>query len=194
MARHHDRNAHFFGALHHRVEVVHFEPEQHSVAVRLVGRVGDRPVMVFDAKAVELQNQLAVVHQLFVLLAAVRALASEQTLIPAAARFNVRHANQWLRSHNRQRSRTRSQWHSHKTANAHVTTTVSPCPTPCSIFSVKCFASSIFTVPYGFTGFSGAVDGGTLTAAGGVLPSAFTVRGSGVATPFARVTTLNPPS
>lgn len=39
MTRHHDLDTHIGGALHHSVEVVYLEPEQHSIAVGLSARL-----------------------------------------------------------------------------------------------------------------------------------------------------------
>ena len=40
------------GALHHGVEALHLEPEQHTIAIRSVGAIADRAVMMPDFKAV----------------------------------------------------------------------------------------------------------------------------------------------
>jgi len=56
----HDFHAHLGGALHHRVKVVHFEPEQDAVSIGLVIAVANPPMVVFHFKAVQLKHQLAV--------------------------------------------------------------------------------------------------------------------------------------
>lgn len=99
MAGLHDFNFHFRGAFHRRVEVVNFEPEQHAIAVRPVGRIADAAVMVLDFEAVQLQNEPAVTHQLLVLLSTVSPAATQQAPIPAAARFDIRHADKRLGTH-----------------------------------------------------------------------------------------------
>ena len=48
----HNFDAHFSCALQDRVKVVHFEPEQDAVSVGLVIAVGNRPMVVFNFKAV----------------------------------------------------------------------------------------------------------------------------------------------
>lgn len=53
-------HAHFSGALHHRVKVVHFKPEQHAVSVGLVIAVANQSMMVFNFEAVQLKDQLAI--------------------------------------------------------------------------------------------------------------------------------------
>jgi hypothetical protein len=53
-------HAHFSGALHHRIKVVHFEPEQDAVSVGLVIAVANRPMVVFNLEAVQLKDELAI--------------------------------------------------------------------------------------------------------------------------------------
>ena len=89
MAGQHDLDAHFGGALHYRVEVLHLEPEQHTIAVGSVGAIADGAVMMFDFKAVQLQDERAILHQLLILLAAVSPAAAQQALIPPAAGFDI---------------------------------------------------------------------------------------------------------
>ena len=90
---------HFGGTLHNCVKIVYLKPKQHTVAVRLVSSIADEAVMVFDFKVVQLQNQRAILHQLLVVPAAMGATATQQTLIPLAAGFDVRNTNKRLRSH-----------------------------------------------------------------------------------------------
>ena len=52
MAGQHDLDSHFGSALHCCVEVIHLEPEQHTISVGLVGAIADGAVMMFDFKAV----------------------------------------------------------------------------------------------------------------------------------------------
>lgn len=60
MTRHHNLDLHLSRALHHRVEVVHLEPQQHAVSVGLVSTIADGAVMVFHFEAVQLKYKLAV--------------------------------------------------------------------------------------------------------------------------------------
>jgi hypothetical protein len=85
MAGQHDLDAHFGSALHDRVEVVHLEPEQHTIAVGSVGAIADGAVMMFDVKAVQLQDEPAISHELFIVPAAVSSAAPQQALVPPAA-------------------------------------------------------------------------------------------------------------
>jgi hypothetical protein len=108
MAGQNDLDAHFGSALHYRVEIIHLEPEQHTIAVRLVGAIGDGAVMMFDFKAVQLQDNLTARarEELLVLRTAVAAGGSEQALIPAAAAFDVRDTDERLGAHGRYANRT----------------------------------------------------------------------------------------
>jgi len=56
----HDFDAHFSGALQDRVKIVHFEPEQDAVSIRLVIAVANRAMVVFNFETVQLKNQLAI--------------------------------------------------------------------------------------------------------------------------------------
>ncbi len=106
MAGHHDLDTHLGNPLHHRVEVFHLEPKQHAITVGSVVAIADGAVMMFDVKTVQLQNELAVLHQLLVLRAPVRSTAAQQTLIPPAAGFYIRHTNKRLGTHGPQPNRT----------------------------------------------------------------------------------------
>ena len=56
----HNFHAHLSGALQDRVKVIHFEPEQDAVSVRLVIAIANRPMMVFNFETVQLKDQLAI--------------------------------------------------------------------------------------------------------------------------------------
>jgi hypothetical protein len=58
MARPHHLDAHFARALHHRVKVIHLEPEKHTIAVRFVDAIPDRAVMMFDFETVQLRRTI----------------------------------------------------------------------------------------------------------------------------------------
>ena len=81
------------------VEVIELEPQEHTVAVRASVCVADGAVVMLDVPGVQLKDELAVDGQPLVLRAAVRALAAEQALIPAAARLDVLDGDQGLRAH-----------------------------------------------------------------------------------------------
>ena len=99
MPRHGDLHAHFSGTLHHRVKVVHLEPQQDAVSVWLVGAIADRTVVVVHLEAVQLENNLAVPDQLLIFAAAMVASAAQQSLIPAAACFHIANSDERLRTH-----------------------------------------------------------------------------------------------
>jgi hypothetical protein len=67
MAGQHDLDSHFGNPLHYRVEVIHLEPEQHTITVRSVGAIADGAVMMFNFKAVQLQDDLSGGEELLVL-------------------------------------------------------------------------------------------------------------------------------
>jgi len=89
MAGQYELDVHFGGALHDGVEVVHLEPEEHAIPVGAVGCIPDWAVMMLDVKAVQLQDELAILHELLIVPAAVSAAAAEKSLIPPAAGCNI---------------------------------------------------------------------------------------------------------
>src|ERR1700677_5134038 len=99
MAGQHDLDAHFGSALDCRIEVLHLEPEQYTIAVGSVGAIADGAVMMLDFKAVQLQDEAAILHQLLILPSAVSPAAAQQPLIPSAAGFDVRDTDERLRVH-----------------------------------------------------------------------------------------------
>ena len=52
VARQYDLYVHFGGAAHYPVEIIHLKPEQHAIAVRLVCRIANAAMVVFDLGAV----------------------------------------------------------------------------------------------------------------------------------------------
>ena len=99
MAGQDELDAHFGGTLHYRVEVLHLEPEQHTIAVGSVGAIGDGAVMMLDFETVQLQDELAILHQLLILLAAVSPAAADQPLVPLAAGFDIGDTDERLGEH-----------------------------------------------------------------------------------------------
>jgi tRNA-Thr(GGU) m(6)t(6)A37 methyltransferase TsaA len=87
------------GSRHGGVEVIDLEPQQHTVAVGASPYVAYGAVVMLNIPGVQLENELAVDGQPLVLRAAVRALAPEQALIPAAARLDILDGDQGLRAH-----------------------------------------------------------------------------------------------
>jgi len=99
MAGHDDLDAHFSGALHDRVKVVHFEPQQYTVSVWLIIAIADATVMVFYFEAVQLKDKLAIEDQLLIFGSPMTAPATQQTLIPSATRFHIGYGDERLRMH-----------------------------------------------------------------------------------------------
>src|SRR6267378_2450727 len=96
MARQNNLDFHFLGAGHGGIEVAGLKPEQHPISVWLELWVPDGAVMVLHLPPVQLQNQPATRYQPFIFSAAMRALTTQETLIPAAAGLDVAHANEGL--------------------------------------------------------------------------------------------------
>jgi hypothetical protein len=99
VAGQHDLDVHFGSALHYRVEVIHLKPEQDTIPVRFIGTIADGAVIMFNFKAVQLQDEPAIFCQLFILPAAMTTAAAEQALIPPAAGFDFRDADERLGAH-----------------------------------------------------------------------------------------------
>src|SRR5579859_4434133 len=106
MAGQHDLDAHFGGTLHDRVEVIHLKPEQHTIAVGSAGAIADGAVMMFDVKAVQLQDEPAILHELLIVRAAVSPAAAQQALVPPAAGCNIRYTDERLGAHGSHPNRT----------------------------------------------------------------------------------------
>jgi hypothetical protein len=75
------------------------EPQQQAVAVRLVVRMADGPVVMLHVEPMQLKNKNIVPDQPFVFVSAVRAFAAEKALIPPAAGFDIGHGNEGLWAH-----------------------------------------------------------------------------------------------
>jgi hypothetical protein len=89
---------HFLRAHHGRVEIIEFKLQQHTIAMRQI-LATDWTVIVSHTPAVQLQDQSIVQNKTLILEPAMRTSTAEQTLIPAAARFDIVHANQRLWAH-----------------------------------------------------------------------------------------------
>jgi hypothetical protein len=64
-------NLHFRGALNHRIEVFHLEPQQNAVPIRSILRIPDGSMVMFYLEIVELKHELAVRKQALVFRASV---------------------------------------------------------------------------------------------------------------------------
>jgi hypothetical protein len=86
------------GALGGSVEVADLEPQQHTIARRKAG-IADGTMFVVDLPVVELENELAVRDEPFVVGTAMRALTAEEPLVPRTARFDIVNRDKWLGPH-----------------------------------------------------------------------------------------------
>ena len=99
MAWHDDFSLQVLSAGDGRVEVVEFKPQEHAISVWRDVWISDTPMMMLHIPSVQLKDQPVTRDQPLILLAAMRTLAAEQTLIPATARLDVAHANERLEMH-----------------------------------------------------------------------------------------------
>ena len=90
---------HFLCTGNVRVEVVDLKPQKHAVSVWLNILIPDGAVMVLHFPPVQLQNRPTMRDQPFILRATMRALTTEETLIPATARLDITNANEGLCTH-----------------------------------------------------------------------------------------------
>jgi hypothetical protein len=60
MSRNHDLHAQFHRPLKRRVEILHFEPKQHTIPVRPVRWITNGSVMMFYSKPMQLQHKLSI--------------------------------------------------------------------------------------------------------------------------------------
>jgi len=98
MARQDNLRLEFLSTNYGGVKVLDLKPQQDSISMSQF-RIPNGAVMMIDVPAVQLQEQLAMRHQLLVLASAMAALASQEPLVPATARFNISNTNEGLWSH-----------------------------------------------------------------------------------------------
>ena len=98
MAWHIDLSVQILSACNRHVEVVEFKPQEHAVSWCDVG-ISDAGMMMLYIPSVQLKNQPALRNEPLVLGPAMGALAAKETLIPATARLDIGHANEWLWIH-----------------------------------------------------------------------------------------------
>jgi len=96
MARFEDLRFQLLGTDNRGVEIVEFKPQEHAIAVGFEIWIAEPTVLMFHLPSVQLKNQPAVQNEPLILSAAMPTLKAKETLIPAAARFHVTHANQGL--------------------------------------------------------------------------------------------------
>src|ERR1043166_2292883 len=74
--------------LYRRIKRAHLKPEQNTKTVRCRVPVA-KVCMPVNVPGVKLKNEFAVLHNLFVFIPAMTALATKQLLVPAAAAFHI---------------------------------------------------------------------------------------------------------
>jgi hypothetical protein len=84
---------------HSGIEVVDFKPQEYAVAIRLVIGITDWPVVVSDLKTVQLEDEHTMRNQSLIDRTTVCAPTAQQALIPLAARFDIGHRDEGLRTH-----------------------------------------------------------------------------------------------
>jgi hypothetical protein len=80
------------------IEAVCLKPQHDTIAVGLGFRIA-QVWMAMRILMVKLHDHPAVVHELFVVRAAMAALIAKHSLVPQAARSNITHCDEWLRVH-----------------------------------------------------------------------------------------------
>jgi hypothetical protein len=98
VARQDNLRPEFLGPDQGAIKVLDFKPQQHPIPMSQL-RISDRPMMMTHLPVVQLQDQLAIRNQLLVVASAVAALASQKTLIPTTARFNISNTNKGMWTH-----------------------------------------------------------------------------------------------
>ena len=99
MAWHDDLSVQSLSACNSRVEVVEFKPQDYAVSVWSDVGISKSAMVMLHIPSVQLKNQSAVRNEPLILRPAMGALAPKETLIPATARLDIRHANKWLGIH-----------------------------------------------------------------------------------------------
>ena len=99
MAWHDHLSLQILGACYCRIKVVDFKPEEHAISVGRDVWISNTTMMMLHIPSVQLKNQPATRDQSLILLAAMRTLTAEETLIPTTACLNIAHANKGLWTH-----------------------------------------------------------------------------------------------
>ncbi len=149
MFRNHHIGTHLGRTPHGRIKIVNLKPEQHPVPVRFVITVADGTVMMLYLEAVQLKNEFAIEHQLFIRAAPMITPAAEQSLVPLAASFHIGDSDQRLRPH------------SASVSILSVTCRAYQMPSPLHAEPITCLETHILGEVYkesGMSSFSGAFD------------------------------------
>lgn len=96
-----DPSLQFLGTSDGEVEVQNFKPHQHSIPIRGDCRITDRTMVVLTLPMVQLQDEFALMDQLFVFLSSVIALEAKELLIPTTTGFDIMNCQERLYLHDR---------------------------------------------------------------------------------------------
>ena len=99
MERQKNLDSHGFGPCSRLLNVIDLEPKKQTITLRFGFGIANESVMIFDIPPMQLQHQFTRDDDSLVVWSAMSALAIEQATLPEAARDDVGHANQRLRSH-----------------------------------------------------------------------------------------------
>jgi len=83
------------------VKIFQLKPKQHAIPIGPKVRISEWTVMMLDIPLMQLEDQNTIPFKTFVVGPPMAALAAEQPLIPATARLDVVHTNEWLEMHNK---------------------------------------------------------------------------------------------
>ena len=84
------------GARNRCVKVLQFKPQENAISIGPKVGISDWAVLVLDIPIVQLKDQGSLGDQPLIVRSAVRALATQEVLIPAAACLDIVHANEGL--------------------------------------------------------------------------------------------------
>ena len=96
MARLDNLRLDLFGTRNGGIKVLNLKPKENAISVWFEVWVSEWTVVMLHIPAVQLKDQSAVPDDSLVFRATMPALTAKQPLIPAAARFNVVHADEGL--------------------------------------------------------------------------------------------------
>src|SRR5262249_31011888 len=80
-------------------EIIDFKPQKDTIAVGLGVRIADWAMVMLNLPIVKLEDQAALRDEPFIFWPAVRALTTEQCLVPATTLFHIAYCDQWLGMH-----------------------------------------------------------------------------------------------
>lgn len=99
MARQNHLGLELGGAGNRHIEVVDLKPQEEAVAIGVVVGIADRQMVVGDLKTVQLEDEDAAGDEPVVFRPAVRALTTEEMLVPATAGLHIGNRYEGLGTH-----------------------------------------------------------------------------------------------